>query len=221
MNQFSPLNRRQFIAQSGCAALGTTGMLSTLLNLGVATRVMAAEPDDYKAMICIFLLGGNDSYSMLVPTNADEFAFYTSARGGLYDATNTPAGMALGAPGSGANALLPIQPSNIPGRAFGIHPSLPAFQQMFNSGNLAFPSPTSPSTSRPTSTTIRLASFLTRTSSSSGRPACPTSAAASAGPAAPWTSSRTRSRAARSRASAYRSPAPTSSRPATPSSPTP
>jgi len=138
MNEPSFLNRRQFIGQAGCAALGTTGLLSTLLNLGLATRVMASEPDDYKAMICIFLMGGNDSYNMLVPTNADEYAYYLGARGGLYDLDKSPAGMALGAPGSAVNPLLPIQPSNIPGRAFGVHPNLTAFQQMFNVGNLAF-----------------------------------------------------------------------------------
>ena len=75
---------------------------------------------------------------MLVPTNADEYAYYLSARGGLYDETNSPAGMALGAPGAAANALLPIQPTNIPGRSFGVHPRMPMFQQLFNAGNLAF-----------------------------------------------------------------------------------
>lgn len=139
MQEPSFINRRQFIGQAGCAALGTTGMLSTLLNLGLATRVMAAEPDDYKAMICIFLLGGNDSYNMLIPANADEYAYYLSARGGLYDETNSPAGMGLGAPNSnGSMAALPIQPSNIPGRAFGVHPRMPTFQKMFNDGSLAF-----------------------------------------------------------------------------------
>ena len=43
MNQPNFLNRRQFIGQAGCAALGTTGLLSTLLNLGLATRVMAGR----------------------------------------------------------------------------------------------------------------------------------------------------------------------------------
>jgi uncharacterized protein (DUF1501 family) len=81
----SPINRRTFLGQTGCAALGTTGLLSTLLNLGLASRVMAAEQTDYKAMICIFLSGGNDSYNMLVPTNADEYAYYLTTRGGLYD----------------------------------------------------------------------------------------------------------------------------------------
>ena len=134
----SPLNRRQFLGQTGCAALGTTGLFSTLLNMGLASRVMAAEQTDYKAMICIFLMGGNDSFNMLVPTNADEYAYYLTTRGGLYDATATPNGMGIGAPGSGNFSLLPIQPSNIPGRSFGIHPSMPEFKALFDKQNLAF-----------------------------------------------------------------------------------
>ena len=42
---------------------------------------MAAEQSDYKAMICLFLMGGNDSYNMLAPTNADEYAYYLATRG--------------------------------------------------------------------------------------------------------------------------------------------
>lgn len=138
MKEPSFINRRQFIGQAGCAALGTTGLLSTLLNLGLATKLMAADADDYKAMICIFLMGGNDSYNMLIPTNADEYACYLSSRGGLYNADNSAAGMGLGTPGSGATGVLPIQPANIPGRGFGIHPSMPALKELFDKGNLSF-----------------------------------------------------------------------------------
>jgi uncharacterized protein (DUF1501 family) len=133
-----PINRRQFIGQTGCAALGTTGLLSTLLNVGLASRVMAAEQSDYKAMICIFLMGGNDSLNMLAPTNADEYAYYLTTRGGLYDADKSPHGMAIGAPGAGDFSFLPIQPTNIPGRSFGIHPNMPEFKDLFDKQQLAF-----------------------------------------------------------------------------------
>jgi uncharacterized protein (DUF1501 family) len=135
----SHLNRRQFLGQTGCAALGTTGLLSTLLNVGLASRVMAAdEQSDYKAMVCIFLMGGNDSFNMLAPANADEYAYYLTTRGGLYDVDKTPNGMAIGAPGSGGFSFLPIQPTNIPGRSFGLHPSMPEFKDLFEKQNLAF-----------------------------------------------------------------------------------
>jgi uncharacterized protein (DUF1501 family) len=132
------LNRRQFLGQTGCAALGTTGLFSTLLNLGLASRVMAADQSDYKAMICIFLLGGNDSFNMLAPTNPDEYAYYLTTRGGLYDVDKSPNSMGIGAPGSGGFSFLPIQPANIPGRSFGIHPSMPEFKDIFDKQQLAF-----------------------------------------------------------------------------------
>jgi uncharacterized protein (DUF1501 family) len=138
MKEPSFINRRQFIGQAGCAALGTTGLLSTLLNLGLATKVMANDVDDYKAMVCIFLQGGNDSFNMLVPTNADEYGFYLGARGGLYDVDKSPAGMGLAAPGTGPTCLLPVQPANLPGRGFGVHPSMPDIKQLFDQANLAF-----------------------------------------------------------------------------------
>ncbi len=134
----SPLNRREFLSQTGCAALGTTGLLSTLLNMGLASRVMAADQSDYKAMICVFLMGGNDSFNMLAPTNADEYAYYLTTRGGLYDVDKSPNSMAIGAPGSGGFSFLPMQPSNIPGRSFGLHPSMPEFKDLFDKQNLAF-----------------------------------------------------------------------------------
>lgn len=134
----NPLTRRQFIGQAGCAALGTTGLLSTLLNLGLATKATASDFTDYKAMVCIFFLGGNDSYNMLVPTNADEYAFYQTVRGGLYAADGNEAGLAIAAPGQSDFSLLPIQPSNIPGRSFGLHPKIPEIQQLFQDKSLSF-----------------------------------------------------------------------------------
>lgn len=138
MKASNPINRRQFIGQASCAALGTTGLFSTLLNLGLATKVMAQDQDDYKAIVCIFLAGGNDSYNLLVPTNSDEYTYYLGSRGGLYDPDQNPAGMGLAAPGSGADSLLPIQPANLPGRGFGIHPKMPEFKQLFDAESLAF-----------------------------------------------------------------------------------
>ena len=65
------LRRRDFLK----AALATGGLATTggLLPWGINT-VYAAAPtfSDYKAMVCIFLQGGNDSYNMLVPfSNSD------------------------------------------------------------------------------------------------------------------------------------------------------
>lgn len=136
--QPNSINRRRFLEQTGCAALGTTGLLSTLLNVGLASRVMAADQSDYKAMICVFLAGGNDSFNMLAPTNTDEYAYYLTTRGGLYDADKAPNSMGIGAPGAAPFCFQPIQPGNIPGRSFGLHPSMPEFKDLFDKEQLAF-----------------------------------------------------------------------------------
>lgn len=130
------ISRRRFIGQSACAALGTTGLLSTLLNLGVAARASAAT-GDYKAMICLFLLGGNDSFNTIVPIGTDEYSFYKEIRGGLHHSSDgeesTGSGLALP-----LQSLLPIEPANIAGRPFGLHPGLEPLQQLFQSGQLSF-----------------------------------------------------------------------------------
>src|SRR5688572_3294816 len=84
-------SRRQFIGQC-CAAVGTTGMLSALTQLrataaaasvssgAAATPPRAgAVPSDYKALVCIFLNGGNDASNLIVPTGSG-YAGYASAR---------------------------------------------------------------------------------------------------------------------------------------------
>ncbi len=142
----SPLPRRRFMAGAGCAALGSTGLLSSAVNLALATKVAAAEASDtsdYKALVCIFLLGGNDSFNMLAPTNRDEYAYYLNRRGGVGKLGGSQedvgtGGLAIAAPGQGADALLPIQPFNIPGRSFGIYPRMPEIQKLFQEKSLAF-----------------------------------------------------------------------------------
>lgn len=128
----NPINRRRFLGSANCAALGSLGIFNTLVNLkliGNAVAAAPAEPNDYRAMVCLFLHGGNDSYNFLVPTSVTEHANYAAIR------TN----LALPAPGSGlANALLPLNSTNTPGRTFGVHHRMPHLQQRFNSGNAAF-----------------------------------------------------------------------------------
>jgi uncharacterized protein (DUF1501 family) len=128
----NPINRRRFIGSANCAALGSLGIFNTLVNLkliGNAVAAAPAESNDYRAMICLFLHGGNDSYNLLVPTSVTEHANYAAIRSNL----------ALPAPGSSSpTALLPLNSTNTPGRTFGVHHRMPHLQQLFNSGNAAF-----------------------------------------------------------------------------------
>ena len=77
------ISRREFIVQSNCAAVGTASLLSSLLSLKLtAGAVSASNHGDYKALVCLFLNGGNDSFNMLVPREPSAYHIYKSVRGG-------------------------------------------------------------------------------------------------------------------------------------------
>ena len=103
-------SRRTFLCRTGYA-LGATALASSLEQLGMI-NALAQQPNavatDYKALVCIFLFGGNDGNNMIVPLDA-EYNSYNSVRGA--------SGLALS-----QSALLPINP--ISGRQFGMHPNL-------------------------------------------------------------------------------------------------
>lgn len=77
------LDRREFmkLLAKGSAA----GALGSLGQLALMNEAVAATPEfgDYKALVCVFFLGGNDSFNMLVPSVASEHANYKSIRGEL------------------------------------------------------------------------------------------------------------------------------------------
>ena len=126
---------------------GEAKFAALLPQLGLIPRAMA-QAADYRALVCIYLAGANDSYNWLVPRDADaagsHYDRYRTARGGVWSGSNT-AGLALG-----FDDLLPIQPSG--GAAFGLHPSCGDFtavtgdssqnhggiQSLFNQGKAAF-----------------------------------------------------------------------------------
>jgi uncharacterized protein (DUF1501 family) len=84
---------------------------------------------DYKALVCVFMFGGNDSWNMLVPTSAAEYNQYFTARAG-----GTTSSLALD-----AAALLPLSPvTPLPnGLMLGLHPSMSGVQQLFQAGRAA------------------------------------------------------------------------------------
>jgi uncharacterized protein (DUF1501 family) len=119
------LNRRCFMKQACCAAVGATGMLSTLAQLRVIGAMAATSlPADYKALVCLFLQGGNDANNVIIPSDASDYASYAAAR------------TILAVPQA---QLLPISPATYSdGRSYGLHPSLPEVQALFAQKKLAF-----------------------------------------------------------------------------------
>ncbi len=123
--------RREFLGRvtMGCASIGVTSLFSGITNLGLMNAAAAAnrsvfQPNTgYKALVCIMLQGGNDSFNMLVPRGISEYNEYATVRGALALAQND---------------LLAINPTNTSGIEFGLHPSMSNIQTMFENGNAAF-----------------------------------------------------------------------------------
>ena len=93
-------SRRDFL--KGVAGLGTLGALGSIGQLAFTRNAIADAPafSDYKALVCIFLYGGNDSFNMLVPGLTH--ATYSSLRGSL-SVGNTDLGLATIAGGTDLN----------------------------------------------------------------------------------------------------------------------
>ncbi|MEE9373303.1 MAG: DUF1501 domain-containing protein [Saprospiraceae bacterium] len=122
------MKRRKFIHNASCAAMGSSTMLSTLLNLKAANAASIAnstvvKDGDYKALVCILLQGGNDSFNMLMPRTGQPYQEYKTTRSNL----------ALK-----SEDMLPITPKTSNGRDFGLHPSLQNVKRMFDEEKVAF-----------------------------------------------------------------------------------
>ena len=128
------INRRQFIGHASCAAVGTTTFLNSIMNLKAiaASSILNSSVLDcgnYKALVCLFKSGGNDSFNMLMPRTGNDYTAYVNSRGGL---------ISNGGLAHSSASMLPIYPTNTPGKDFGIHPSLVHLQNYFNTGKAAF-----------------------------------------------------------------------------------
>lgn len=121
MKNPTKLSRRQFLRQVNCAAVGSSAILNTLLNLRLANSVAAQSgPLDNKALVCIFLSGGMDSFNVLVPWEQSRYNTYSVTRG----AYGSDGGLALN-----RNALRQL---SAPSNDFGLHPSCANLQAMAN-----------------------------------------------------------------------------------------
>ena len=74
-----PASRREFLKMA--AALSATRFAPPLaLNLAALGESAAATATDYKALVCVFMIGGNDNFNTLVPYDAANYAIYNQQR---------------------------------------------------------------------------------------------------------------------------------------------
>ena len=119
-------SRRHFLRCFGGATLGSLAVSSTIRDFRLINSALAqgAGPfafPDYKALVCIFLGGGNDSNNLVVPRGAAH-ANYAAIRQNL----TLP-----------ESSLVPLNPLNSDGNDYGFHPSCPELGGLFNTGKLA------------------------------------------------------------------------------------
>src|SRR4051812_42543616 len=117
-------SRRAFVKRA--SALSLAGSAAPwALNLALFGEAAAQSASDYKALVCVFLYGGNDYANTLVPVDAASYAAYAAMRPTLAYSAASLAPMTL-AP----SLALPG------GRQYAIAPELAPLLPIFNAGQL-------------------------------------------------------------------------------------
>ncbi len=111
-------SRRNFLRQLS-AAICAGGASSLLPQLNLISSALAAQSavPGYKALVCVYLAGGNDAWNLLMPYDQARYDVYKSSRSGEYNATSNPAGLAIP-----RSALAATQISDASG-SYALHPS--------------------------------------------------------------------------------------------------
>lgn len=110
-------SRRQFMRMGG--ALGALSVADRFGRFRLMSAMARQTAPDYRALVCIFLVGGNDSNNLIVPMDSEGLNNYTSVR------------QQVALEGS---SLLPIEARRTP---YGLHPNLPELQKLYNGRQLA------------------------------------------------------------------------------------
>jgi uncharacterized protein (DUF1501 family) len=116
MNNKQMISRRNFLQMSA----NFTASMGMLAALGRFNSAAAQTAQNYKALVCVFLFGGNDGHNLVVPTGGAQYSAYQTARGSLA----LPPGQILGISD-------PVQ------GAFGLHYAMPEMQTLYQQGHLA------------------------------------------------------------------------------------
>ena len=120
MPHLHDISRRRFLQKTSLLATATG--LGSLGRITAHAQVAPSSPSDYKALVCIFLLGGNDGHNMMVPLAGPELAAYRAARGSL-------------ALPDGNTQVLAVNARN--GTPYGLNGGLAAIHPLWAQGKLA------------------------------------------------------------------------------------
>ncbi len=120
----SRISRREFLKRA--SALSFTGTAApfalNLASIGAASAQMAGG---YRAVVCLFLFGGNDHTNTIVPYDQTEYDEYFNSRPDI----------ALMRNALSATATAPVASQG--GQSFAFHPALTSLNALYDNGNLA------------------------------------------------------------------------------------
>lgn len=123
-------DRREFLKRS-CAALSMTAVATQMRHFGLVNALAQERIDetdsgvqDYKALVCVFMNGGNDGNNSVIPNYTAGYAQYAAAR--------QAQGLAIS-----QASLLPITPPSMGGQVYGLHPAMSAVYPLFAAGKMA------------------------------------------------------------------------------------
>lgn len=123
-------SRRSFLRTAALTSIVGPGA-PFALNLATLTAAHAQTAPGYRALVCLFLNGGNDHGNMVLATDPASWAAYTAAR------STPPQPIALPAVDA-AGGVLPIVPTTAQGtRSFALHPSMSPMKTLFDAGRAA------------------------------------------------------------------------------------
>lgn len=122
MKKHKQLTRRHFLQRCSALALGSSTSLAALSQLQLSQAFAQSAEDDYKALVCVFLFGGNDAFNMVVPRSDTAYNAYADARRELAVAQEM---------------LLPISSTQGNGVDYGLHPGLSDLAGLYGQNKLA------------------------------------------------------------------------------------
>lgn len=131
-NSADYLTRRNFLGRSACSTMALTGVIDTLAHLRLMQSALAqGGGSGYKALVVLFLYGGNDSNNTLIPRiGHPQYNNYKNNRGvlGILDATDPDLDPAVG-------SSIPLSGTGDP---YGVHPQMQPVADLYNNGDLSF-----------------------------------------------------------------------------------
>ena len=127
-------SRRDFLRTSACA-LGSMALASSVESFGIVHALTPQAASDYKALVCIFLNGGNDGNNTLV--SLDQYNGPAGSTTEGYSNVRNASGLAIP-----QASLLPVSP--LSGGSYGFHPNMPEMRDLFNQNKLAIVSNVGP-----------------------------------------------------------------------------